>query len=136
MYSKVRPTIGAVVLLVNPLLPSEIAKLIGLDPRKVVQFLNLVQSLLALEEDLNQPIKCFHKSFPDFITDPSRCIATRFCISPRTLHLELAMNCLRKVNDGLEQNLLSPLDYALNSEVKDLQTGIYNFAPRGEGMVC
>ena len=134
VYSKVRPTIGVVVL-VNPLLQSETAKLIDLDPREVVQFLTLVQSLLALDEDLNQPAKCFHKSFPDFITDPSRCTDTRFCISPQNLHLGLAMNCLRKVNDGLEQNLLSFPDCALNSEVKDLQTGIYNFAPRGEAMV-
>ena len=45
------------------------------------------------------------------------------------------MNCLKMVNEGLEQNLLSPLDYALNSEVKDLQTRIYNFAPGGKAMV-
>jgi hypothetical protein len=69
-------------------------------------------------------VKPFHKSFPDFITDPSRCTDTRFYISPGNLHLELAMNCLRMMNDGLEQNLLSLPDYALNSEVEDLQTRI------------
>ena len=36
------------------------------------------------------------------------------------------MNCLRVMNDGLEQNLLSLPDYALNSEVKDLETRIDN----------
>jgi hypothetical protein len=87
-------------------------------------FLTLAHSLLALGEDLNQPVKPFHKSFPDFITDPSRCTDTRFYISPKDLHLELAMNCLRMMNDGLEQNLLSLPDYALNSEVKDLETRI------------
>ena len=34
------------------------------------------------------------------------------------------MNCLRMMNDGLEQNLLSLPNYALNSEVENLQTGI------------
>jgi hypothetical protein len=110
--------------LVNPLPPSGIAELVGLDPEEVVLFLTLVQSLLALGEDFNQPVKPFHKSFPDFITDPSRCTDTRFYISPEKMHLELAMNCLRMMNDGLEQNLLSLPDYALNSEVKDLQTRI------------
>ena len=124
VYSKVRPTIGAVVLLVNPLPPPDIAKLIGLDPREVIMFLTLVQSLLTLDEESNQPVKSFHKSFPDFITDPSRCTDARFYISPQTLHLELAMNCLRMMNDELEQNLLSLPDYALNSEVEDLQTRI------------
>ena len=126
VYSRVRSIIGAVVLLVNPLPPSAIATLVSLDPREIVLFLTPVQSLLTLGEDSTQPVKPFHKSFPDFITDPSRCTDTRFYISPRNLHLELAMNCLRMMNDGLEHNLLSLPDYALNSEVKDLETRINN----------
>jgi hypothetical protein len=124
VYSKVRSTIGAVVLLVNPLPPSGIAKLVGLNPREVIMFLTLVQSLLVLGEGPDQPVKSFHKSFPDFTIDPSRCTDTRFYISPDRMHLELAVNCLKTMDDGLEQNLLSLPDYALNSEVKDLQTRI------------
>ncbi|KAF9650050.1 hypothetical protein BDM02DRAFT_3112640 [Thelephora ganbajun] len=121
---KIRSTIGAVVLLVNPLPPPAIAELIGLDVREVTQFLTLIQSLLAFDEDSNQPVKPFHKSFPDFITDPSRCTDARFWISPKSQHLELAMNCLRVMNGELKQNLLSLPDYALNSEVEDLETRI------------
>ena len=124
VYSRVRSTIGAVVLLVNPLLPYGIAELVGLDPEEVILFLTLVQSLLTLNEDFNQPVKSFHKSFPDFITDPSRCTDTRFYISPENLHLELAMNCLRIMNNGLEQDLLSLPNYTLNSEVHGLQMRI------------
>ena len=123
-YSKVRSVIGTVVLVVNPLPPSGIAELVGLDPEEVALFLALLQSLLTLDEDPSQPVKPFHKSFPDFITDPSRCTEMRFYISPENLHLELATNCLRVMNDGLEQNLLSLPEYSLNSEVKDLQTRI------------
>jgi len=123
-YSRVRSTIGAVILVINPLPPSGIAELVGLDPEEVVLFLTWVQSLLTLNEDSNQPVKSFHKSFPDFITDPSRCTDARFYICPRNMHLELATNCLRMMNEGLEQNLLSLPDYALNSEVKDLETRI------------
>ena len=124
--SKVRSTIGAVVLLVNPLPSSAIAGLVSLDPREVVLFLTLVQSLFALDEDFTQPVKPFYKSLPDFITDPSRCTDTRFYISPKSLHLELVMGCLRMMNDELEQNLLSLPNYALNSEVEDLETRIDN----------
>ncbi|KAF9649447.1 hypothetical protein BDM02DRAFT_3268766 [Thelephora ganbajun] len=109
--SKVRSTIGAVVLVVNPLPPSGIAELIGLDSREVTQFLTLLQSLLAFDEDSSQPIKPFHK----------------FWISPKGLHLELAMNCLRVMNDALERNLLSLPSYALNSEVEDLQMRINDY---------
>ena len=118
--SRVQSTIGTVVLLVNPLPPSAIAELIGLEAEQVMMILTLVQSLLVLHDDPNQAVKPFHKSFPDFITDPSRCLNKRFYISPQSLHLQLAINCLKLMNSSLEQNLLSLQDYALNSEVEDL----------------
>ena len=124
VYPKVRSTIGAVVLVVNPLPPPAIAELTGLDPEEVILFLKLVQSLLVFDEDSDQPVKPFHKSFPDFITDPSRCTDVRFCISPGHLHLQLVTNCLKVMNDGLEQNLLSLPDYTLNSDVEDLEERI------------
>jgi len=124
IHSKARSAIGAVVLLANPLPPSGIADLIGLDREEVVLLLTLVHSLLAIDEDFDQLVKPFHKSFPDFITDPLRCTDARFYISPGNLHFELVVNCLKVMNEGLEQNLLSLPDYALNSEVKDLEARI------------
>ena len=123
---KVRTIIGTIVLLVNPLPPLAIAELMGLESEEVILFLTLVQSLLVMSEDFSQPVKPFHKSFPDFITNSSRCDSPRFYISPGPLHLELATNCLRVMNEGLEQDLLSLPEYALNSEVEDLQARIDN----------
>ena len=120
VYSKVRTAVGTIVMVVNALSPLAIAQLTGLKSKLVVQYLKLIQSLLVMGEDPNQPVKPFHKSFPDFITDPSRCVDTRFQISPTLLHLELAINCLRLMNSDLEQDLLSLPEYSLNSEVKDL----------------
>ena len=122
--SKVQSVIGTVILVVNPLPPSGIAELIGLDPEEVILLLTLVQSLLVFDEDFDHPVKPFHKSFPDFITDPSRCLNKRFYISPGDMHLELAASCLRVMNEGLKQNLLSLPDYTLNLEVEDLETRI------------
>ena len=122
--SKVRSTIGAVILVVNPLPPAAIANLIDLDPEEVIPLLTLVQSLLVFDEDSDQPVKPFHKSFPDFITDPSRCTDSRFYISPGHLHLELVINCLQVMNNGLEQDLLSLPNYTLNSETEDLENRI------------
>ena len=123
MNSKVRTTVGAVIMVVNPLPPAAIAELIGLEPKEVVLYLTLIQSLFAIDEDCNHPVKPFHKSFPDFITDPSRC-DKRFLVSPECLHFELATNCLGLMNKELEENMLSLPEYALNSEVKDLETRI------------
>ena len=124
LISKVRTIIGTIVMVVNPLPPAAIAELIGREPEEVTLFLTLLQSLLAVDEDSTQPVKPFHKSFPDFITDLSRCTDARFFISPGNLHSELAVNCLGVMNRGLEQDLLSLPEYALNSEVQDLQTRI------------
>ena len=126
VYPRVRSTIGTVVLLVSPLPASAIAELIGLDSEEAALFLVQVQSLLVLDENSNRPVKPFHKSFPDFIINPSRCTDKRFYVSPGHLHSELATNCLRVMNSGLERNLLSLPDYALNSEVKDLEARINN----------
>ena len=91
--------------------------------KEVRLYLELMHSLLLLDEDSYQPVKPFHKSFPDFITDSSRCGA-RFYISPEYPHLELVMKCLKLMNDELEQVLLSLPEYSLNLEVKNLQTRI------------
>jgi len=118
---RTRFVIGAIVLAVNPLSPSAIATLIGLEEQEVTSTLRLIQSLLKLPKDPDSPVLPFHKSFPDFITNPLRCPDERFHISPRTGHLKLALNCLELMNDGLECNILSLPDYALNSEVEDLE---------------
>jgi hypothetical protein len=118
--SKVRATIGTIVMVVNPLPPPAIAELVDLDPDEIILFVMLIQSLLAAGEDFSQPVKPFHKSFPDFLTDSSRCTNPRFHISPGRQHSELVKNCLRLMNDGLEHNLLSLPEYTLNSDVEDL----------------
>ncbi|KAF9647149.1 hypothetical protein BDM02DRAFT_2810825 [Thelephora ganbajun] len=123
---KVQSVISTVVLAVNPLPPSAIATLVDLEKEEAMDLLRMIQSLLKLSEDPDYPVLPFHKSFPDFITNPLRCPDKRFHISPRTGHLNLALNCLKLMNYSLEQNLLSLPNYALNSEVKDLESRINN----------
>ena len=125
-----------VVLLVNPLPPSAVAELIGLGTKQVEKILTLVQSLLILSDDPNCPVTPFHKSFPDFIMDPSCCLNKRFCIFPEAIHHKLAMNCLRLMNGTLEPNLLSLPDYALNQEVKDLPDRVKVHISAALGYAC
>jgi hypothetical protein len=121
---KVRFVVGTVVLAVNPLPPSAIASLVDLGKQQVMDLLRLIQSFLKFSENPDYPVLPFHKSFPDFITDPLRCSNNRFHIPPRSGHLKLALSCLKLMNRSLEKNILSLPDYALNSEVGDLQMRI------------
>ena len=118
---RVRSILGAVVLAANPLSPSAIATLLGLEPEEVYQILSLVQSLLILQEDIDQPIRPFHKSFPDFVVDPARCINQRFRVCPPDQHVELLDGCLGTMNRELEQNMCKLPDGVANSEVIDLK---------------
>ena len=126
----VRSVLSAVVLVVNPLSPSTIATLTGLDCDVVLSLLESIQSLLALHDDIDHPIHPFHKSFPDFIIDPARCLDKRFYICP-DYHTELVLRCLKLMDESLEKNMCSVPDYALNSQVDDLSERIDGSGIRG-----
>ena len=118
---KVRSVLGAVILTANPLSPSTIATLLDLDTGDIFPLLSSVHSLLTLQQDVNHPVRPFHKSFPDFIVDPARCTNQRFHISPPDHHLQLLIGCLELMNRRLEKNMCKLPDAVTNSEVNDLR---------------
>ena len=113
--------LGAVVLTTNPLSPSAIATLLGFDVEDVPLLLSPVNSLLILQEDVNCAVRPFHKSFPDFIIDPTRCTNPRFHIFPPDHHLNLLIGCLDLMNRALEKNICKLPDTVANSDVSDLE---------------
>jgi len=124
--SKTCSILGAVILATNPLSPSAIAILLGFNVDDVFPRLSSVNSLLILQ-DVHRPVRPFHKSFPDFITDPTRCTNQRFYISPPDHHLELLVNCLNLMNQILEKNMCQLPDAVANSDVSDLKERIEKY---------
>ena len=118
--AKTRSVLGAVVFAANPLSPSGIAVLLGFNAEDVLLLLSSFNSLFILEQDVNRPVQSFHKSFPDFITDPTRCTNLRFHISPPDHHSELLINCFTTINRALK-SMCELLDGATNSDVGDLK---------------
>ena len=119
---RVRSVLGAVVLAANPLSPSTIAALLELDIDDVFPVLSSVHSLLTLQDsDADHPVRPFHKSFPDFVTDPTRCTDERFHISPPDHHSQLLTCCLGLMNRTLEKNMCKLPDGVANSDVSDLK---------------
>ena len=115
----VRSTLSAVVLVINPLSLSSIATLMGTERDRVLPLLESIQSLLVLHDNIDNPIQPFHKSFPDFITDPTRCKDHRFYISPDH-HTELLLCCLELMGKSLEDSVCGALEYACRSWHKHL----------------
>jgi len=120
----IRSVFATVILAVNPLSPSAIAALLGLNTKDVLPLLSSINSLLILQEDADHPVQPFHKSFPDFITDPTRCTNQRFHISPPVHHLRLLTDCLGLMNRSLEKNMCGLPDGVANSDVSDLKERI------------
>ena len=118
---KVRSVLGAMVLAANPLSPSTIAMLLGLDAEDVLPLLSSAQSLLIFQEDTDFPVQPFHKSFPDFLIDPNRCTDQRFQVSPPDQHPQLLMGCLDLMDRMLERNMCKLPDGVKNSDVTDLE---------------
>jgi len=117
----IRSVFAAVILAVNPLSPSAIATLLGLNTKDVFPLLTSISSLLILREDADRPVQPFHKSFPDFVTDPTRCTDKGIHVSPPHHHLQLLMGCLGLMNGTLEKNMCGLPDGVANSDVSDLK---------------
>ena len=134
--SKVCSVLGAVILATNPLSPSTIATLLGFDVEDVFSLLSSVHPLLLLQGDINSPVQPFHKSFPDFITNPIQCVNPRFQISPPDYHLELLLDCLELMNKTLEKNMCNLPEAVKNSEVDDLQERREQYLNHGLQYAC
>ena len=134
--AKTRSVLGAVVLAANPLPPSAIAALLGFNAEDVPLLLSSVGSLLILQEDVDHPVRPFHKSFPDFITDPTRCTNPRFHISPPDHHSHLLLGCLSLMNRTLEKNMCKLPDSVANSDVRDLKERTEKYIDPALRYVC
>ncbi|KAF9789722.1 hypothetical protein BJ322DRAFT_1178577 [Thelephora terrestris] len=119
--SVIRSVLGALALATNPLSPSTIAALLDFDIEDVSALLSSVHSLLILPEDINQPVRPFHKSFHEFIVDAARCTNPRFCVSPPDQHTELLAGCLRLMKTRLRQNMCGLQGGVINAEVTNLK---------------
>jgi hypothetical protein len=128
--------LGAVILATNPLSPSTIATLLEFHTEGVFLQLSSIHSLLILQEDVNHPVRPFHKSFPDFIIDPIRCVNQRFHVSPPDQHSELVVCCLELMNRSLEKNMCKLPDAITNSKVDDLQERAERYIDCGLQYAC
>ena len=134
--ARIRSVLGAVVLATNPLSPSTIAALLRLDTEDVFPLLLSANSLLALQEDTDYPVRPFHKSFPDFLIDPARCANPRFRVQLPDQHAELLFGCLELMNRELKQNMCKLPDGVANSEVGDLRERIGRCIGRALEYAC
>ena len=119
-HLRFQTVVGTIVLIFNPLSIRGLSELLGYNTHQVCSTIRPLHSLLLVPEGTEDPIRVFHKSFPDFLLDPARCEDERFYVDPSGHHVEILLACLRLMERRLKKNMCNLDDHAALSEVKDL----------------
>ena len=122
IYSNFKTVVGAVLLVFNPLSVGALSDLLKIST--IPTTLYSLHSLLLVPgpEKMEDPIQVFHKSFPDFLTDPKRCKDKWFFLDLTVHHTEISLACLNLMKERLKKNICGLDDYAVLSRVMDLST--------------
>ena len=122
LYSSFRDVVGAVLLVAHPLSRKGLSGLLRNcgTPSDISTTLRFLHSLLSVPDSEDEPMQVFHKSFPDFLTDPSRCKDPRFFVDPGVHHEDILFSCLDLMKTHLKKNICDLDDYAVLSQVEDL----------------
>jgi len=118
VYSRFKTVVGTVILVLNPLSARGLSDLLGVF--SISTTLSSLHSLLLVPENTEDPIQAFHKSFPDFLTDPVRCKDKRFLIEPAVHHAKILLSCLNLMRKRLKKNLYNLANHAVLSEAKGI----------------
>ena len=121
-YSGFKSVLGTVLLVSNPLSINSLTHLLGgcSTPSRVYSTLRTLHSLLLVPDNMEDPVRIFHKSFPDFLMDSGRCTDHRFFIDPSIYHREIMLSCLNVMKRELKKNICRLDDYVFLSEVDNL----------------
>ena len=118
LYSSFKTVVGAVLLVLNPLSVRALSDLLKMSD--ISSTLRSLHSLLLVPTSKDTPVQIFHKSFPDFLTDPKRCGGKQFFVEPAVYHAEILFSCLNLMREKLKRNICNLDCHSVLSEVKDL----------------
>ena len=119
-YHYFRTVVGTILLTLNPLPIKALSELLGYDIPHIHSTIRSLHSLLLIPDKPEDPIHTFHKSFPDFLTDPEQCKDNQFFVEPVSHHAEILLSCLGLMGKKLKKNICNLDDHVVLSEVKDL----------------
>ena len=123
-YQNFRSVAGAVLLVFDPLSTRDLSNLfVNLGtPSDIFNTVSSLHSLLLVPDSVEDPIRTFHKSFPDFLMDPGRCKDKQFFVDPPVHHRKILLSCVELMKGRLRRNICNLDDRTVLSEVKDLPT--------------
>ena len=118
IHTRFKAVVGAILLVFNPLSVRALSDLLRM--KNISTTLRSLHSLLLIPDIPEDPVRIFHKSFPDFLMDPGRCKNERFFVDPPIHQAEIVLSCLRLMRERLKRNICNLDDRAVLSDVQDL----------------
>jgi hypothetical protein len=97
------PVVGAVSTIFDPLSVPELERLLQLKPGHAKRILHALSSIIVVSADDN--IRPWHPTFPEFLTNKTRCTDERFYINPAKIHELLALRCFEAMNSFFKANI-------------------------------
>ena len=101
-FPNLREVWGCIVTAYNPLTKDSLVDLLGRDHNDIAPSLEQLHSVLLIPESNSDFIRIYHKSFPDYMTDKSRCKNTNFFLDPEVHHAAMASHCLEMMKRNLK----------------------------------
>jgi hypothetical protein len=116
-----KTVIGTIVLAYGRLSPSELASLFAQPGEFVTLVLSRLHSVILVPKD-DGPVRAFHLSFHDYITDKNRCTSDSFYINPSLQHAQIARFCLGRMMHSLKRDICGLCDaLKINNEINALE---------------
>jgi hypothetical protein len=122
LHSRFQSVVGTVLLLFNPLSVNGLSELLkkSHSSSSILSIMRSLHSVLLVPDNKEDPIQIFHKSFPDFLTDPQRCEDERFFTNPSVHHQEIMLSCLDLMKGRLKRSICGLDDFVSLDKVEDL----------------
>jgi WD40 repeat protein len=120
VFSAFRLVVGCILLVFNPVSLASLAKILEKTPPYILRVLRHLHSVLIIPDSASDLITAAHRSFPDFLTDSSRCDDNRFYVDRSGQHAMIGIQCLKLMMKDLKRDMCSIPEHMLNNEVEDL----------------
>jgi WD40 repeat protein len=128
--------LGAIALIQEQLYPGALEALLHLPSGAVRRTLRQVHSIIVIPPDDKEVIRVIHRSFADFLVDPTRCTESNFRINPSIQHTVITKHCLQTLL-LLRRDICQVGDETLlNSEIPELRSRVERYIPPSLGYSC
>ncbi|KAJ6088705.1 hypothetical protein N7486_009966 [Penicillium sp. IBT 16267x] len=106
-----RDIIGVIILLNTPLLIDSLTLLLQKPTHKISDLLDFLHSVLNVPSNTNTPVRILRLLFRDFLLS----IESDFCVDEKATHRQIALHCLRIMDNRLKRNICDLPSYGIES---------------------